>query len=92
MPDQRWAHDLVLEPAITGSSRLEDYGCYGKVVVAPVAARVHHSVDGKEPGLSAPRMLAATPAVERSAGSPASAEATSDASRSAEGLPARPPP
>ncbi len=45
-PDQRWAYDLVVEPAMHGSERLEDYGCYGTPVVAPVSARVHHSTDG----------------------------------------------
>lgn len=46
-PDQRWAYDFVIEPAMHGSSRLEDYGCYGTPVLAPVAARVHHAVDGE---------------------------------------------
>ena len=46
-PDQRWAYDLVVEPAMHGSSRLEDYGCYGTPVVAPTAARVHYSIDGQ---------------------------------------------
>ncbi len=27
-PDQRWAYDLFVEPYLTGSSNLEDYGCY----------------------------------------------------------------
>lgn len=54
-PDQRWAYDLVIEPAVSGSPRLEDYGSYGKPVLAPVAARVHYSVDGEPdetPGIS----------------------------------------
>ena len=46
-PDQRWAYDLVVEPAMHGSSKLQDYGCYGKPVVAPVSARVHHAIDGQ---------------------------------------------
>lgn len=29
-----------------GSARLEDYGCYGTPVIAPVAALVHHAEDG----------------------------------------------
>ena len=46
-PDQRWAFDLVIEPALNGSPRLEDYGCYGKPVLAPVAGRIHFSIDGE---------------------------------------------
>ena len=45
-PDQRWAYDLVVEPAAHGSENLEDYGCYRTPVVAPVSARVHYSTDG----------------------------------------------
>ena len=45
-PDQRWAYDLVVEPAAHGSEDPEDYGCYGTPVVAPVSARVHYSTDG----------------------------------------------
>lgn len=45
-PDQRWAYDLLTEPAMIKSNRLEDYGCFGKPVLAPVSARVHHIVDG----------------------------------------------
>lgn len=45
-PDQRWAYDLLVEPALHGSERLEDYGCYGTPVVAPVSARVHFASDG----------------------------------------------
>ena len=45
-PDQRWAYDLVVEPAAHGSGNLEDYGCYGTTVVAPVSGRVHHAADG----------------------------------------------
>ncbi|MBM3758104.1 MAG: M23 family metallopeptidase [Acidobacteria bacterium] len=58
-PDQRWAYDLSIEPGILSkSSRLEDYGCYGKTVVAPVTARVHFAIDG-EPDQT-PRKLGAT--------------------------------
>ena len=46
-PDQRWAYDLTVEPAATGSSRLEDYGCYGKDVVAPTAGEVWMAHDGE---------------------------------------------
>ncbi len=45
-PDQRWAYDLLVEPAMHGSEMLKDYGCYGTPVVAPVSARVHHARDG----------------------------------------------
>ena len=45
-PDQRWAYDLLVEPAGHGSEVLGDYGCYNTPVVAPVSARVHHAVDG----------------------------------------------
>jgi hypothetical protein len=45
-PDQRWAYDLTVEPAFTGSGRLEDYGCWGVTVVAPAAGRVVKARDG----------------------------------------------
>ena len=45
-PDQRWAYDLLIEPAGHGSKNLEDYGCYGTPVLAPVSGRVHSSTDG----------------------------------------------
>ena len=45
-PDQRWAYDLTVEPAVHGSENLGDYGCYGTPVVAPVSGRVHHAADG----------------------------------------------
>ncbi len=45
-PDQRWAYDMVIEPALHGSARLEDYGCHGTPVVAPVSSRVRSAVDG----------------------------------------------
>ena len=45
-PDQRWAYDLLVEPAMHGSNNLNDYGCYGTTVVAPVSALVHHATDG----------------------------------------------
>jgi hypothetical protein len=46
-PDQRWAYDLVIDPLLTGSTRLEDYGCYGKEVLAPAAGRVQLVHDGE---------------------------------------------
>ena len=47
MPDQRWAYDLTIEPAGTQSTRLEDYGCWGKNVVAPIAGEVWVAHDGE---------------------------------------------
>lgn len=46
-PDQRWAYDLLIEPAGVGSRRLEDYGCFGKPVLAPARARVHLAENGE---------------------------------------------
>ncbi len=46
-PDQRWAYDLVVDPALSGSDRLADYGCWGVPVVAPVAGTVVVAVDGE---------------------------------------------
>ncbi len=46
-PDQRWAYDLVVEPALRDSKQLTDYGCWGVEVVAPTAARVHLAHDGE---------------------------------------------
>ena len=47
MPDQRWAYDLVVEPALTSSERLEDYGCWVTPVVAPISGTVHLAHDGE---------------------------------------------
>lgn len=47
LPDQRWAYDLSVEPAAHGSKRLEDYGCFGTPIVAPVRGRVHAAHDGE---------------------------------------------
>lgn len=46
-PDQRWAYDLFIEPYITGSDKLEDYGCYGVPVVAPASGLVTMAHDGE---------------------------------------------
>lgn len=46
-PDQRWAYDLVMDPALTGSTDLEDYGCFGQPVHAPVDGRVHRVVSDR---------------------------------------------
>jgi Peptidase family M23 len=45
-PDQRWAYDLVVEPAQNGSTQLGDYGCWGTPVLAPADARVQLRSDG----------------------------------------------
>lgn len=47
LPDQRWAYDFFVEPYLTGSDELEDYGCYGLSVLAPVAGRVSSAHDGE---------------------------------------------
>lgn len=39
-PDQRWAYDLVVEPYFSASENLEDYGCYGQPVYAPLSGKV----------------------------------------------------
>jgi hypothetical protein len=46
-PDQRFAYDLVIEPAGTKSERLEDYGCYGAEVLAPAAGEIVVAHDGE---------------------------------------------
>ncbi|MFP6641888.1 MAG: M23 family metallopeptidase [Myxococcota bacterium] len=43
-PDQRWAYDLLVEPAMTGSGDLSEYGCYGMPVYAPVDGTVTMTV------------------------------------------------
>ena len=45
--DQRWAYDLVIEPYFTRSTKLEDYGCYGVPVVAPIFGRIIESLDNE---------------------------------------------
>lgn len=47
VPDQRWAYDLLVEPFNTGSDKVEDYGCYGVPVVAPVTGPVVSAHDGE---------------------------------------------
>ena len=39
-PEERWAYDLLIEPALLQSSHLEDYGCWGVPVVAPASGEV----------------------------------------------------
>jgi hypothetical protein len=60
-PDQRWAYDLGVEPVLTGSPRLEDYGCYGRDVLAPVDGEVWMAHDGEPeqvPGRLVPNLHA----------------------------------
>lgn len=46
-PDQRWAYDLVIEPHSVRSNILEDYGCFGKTVFAPVSGEIRTAHDGE---------------------------------------------
>jgi hypothetical protein len=46
-PDQRWAYDLLVEPYFTGSDKVEDYGCYGVPVLAPISGLVTITHDGE---------------------------------------------
>ena len=39
-PNQRWAYDLVVEPHSMRSKNLEDYGCFGKTVIAPISGKI----------------------------------------------------
>lgn len=45
-PDQRWAYDLVIEPAGLLSKDPTDYGCWDQPVLAPVAGVVSLMHDG----------------------------------------------
>jgi len=47
VPDQRWAYDLGVEPYLHGSTKLEDYGCYGIDVLAPIGGEVVSAHDGE---------------------------------------------
>lgn len=61
MPDQRWAYDFLVEPYLTGSSELTDYGCYGIPVVAPADGIITSAHDGEPdmlPGVSPNNMEA----------------------------------
>ncbi|MBN2256832.1 MAG: peptidoglycan DD-metalloendopeptidase family protein [Anaerolineaceae bacterium] len=63
VPDQRWAYDFVIEPYFTGSSNLNDYGCYGVDIVAPASGVVTTAHDGEPdevPGLSSNNLTAPT--------------------------------
>jgi hypothetical protein len=60
-PDQRWAYDLLVEPYAHGSERLEDYGCYGIPVLAPISGLVTLAHDGEPdavPGVISNNFLA----------------------------------
>ena len=62
-PDQRWAYDLVIEPYFSGSENLEDYGCYGTPVVAPIRGTVISAHDGEPdavPGVVSNNLTAPT--------------------------------
>lgn len=63
VPDQRWAYDLLVAPYFSGSPNLEDYGCYGVPVVAPVSGYVVAARDGEPdatPGVVSNNMVAPT--------------------------------
>ncbi|MBN2388528.1 MAG: peptidoglycan DD-metalloendopeptidase family protein [Anaerolineales bacterium] len=47
VPDQRWAYDFVVAPFFSGSNQLEEYGCYGVPVVAPIDGLVTAAHDGE---------------------------------------------
>ncbi len=46
-PNTRWAYDFVVEPYLTNSPKLTDYGCYGVPVVAPADGIVTLAHDGE---------------------------------------------
>jgi len=46
-PDQRWAYDFLVAPSVTGSDKVEEYGCYGVPVVAPADGLVVKAHDGE---------------------------------------------
>jgi len=46
-PNERWAYDLLADPAGMGSARLEDYGIYGMAVFAPAAGTIVEAKDGE---------------------------------------------
>ncbi len=61
-PDQRWAYDFLVEPYFSGSTELDDYGCYGVPVVAPIDGIItaaHDNEPDEIPGV--PSNNAATP-------------------------------
>ncbi|MBA3072049.1 MAG: M23 family metallopeptidase [Anaerolineae bacterium] len=46
-PDQRWAYDFLVEPYFSGSANLNDYGCYGVPVMAPIDGMVTFAHDNE---------------------------------------------
>ncbi len=46
-PDQRFAYDLVIEPAGMKGGALEDYGCYGTEILAPADGEIVVAHDGE---------------------------------------------
>jgi len=53
-PDQRWAYDFVVEPALMRSRNLDDYGCYGIALLAPadgLITAVHDGEPDEVPGV-----------------------------------------
>ncbi len=63
VPDQRWAYDLAVAPYLVGSAKLQDYGCYGVPVLAPVNGYVSKTHDGEPdatPGTPSNNFEAAT--------------------------------
>ena len=63
VPDQRWAYDLLIAPAAHGSAKLEDYGCYGVPVVAPISGLIVKAHDGEPdaiPGVTSNNFTAPT--------------------------------
>ena len=46
-PEQRWAYDFVVEPAMHSSPNLADYPIYNTLVVAPSNAVVDMIIDGE---------------------------------------------
>ena len=51
--DQRWAYDLLVAPYAIGSTKLEDYGCYGIPVLAPssgIVVKAHDGEPNEKPG------------------------------------------
>jgi len=57
-PDQRYAYDLLIEPAAHQKPELSAYGCYGVPVLAPAAGKVVLTHDGDPE--SVPGELAST--------------------------------
>ena len=46
-PNQRWAYDLMVEPALNGSNQLEDYGCWGVEILSPAKGEIVIAHDGE---------------------------------------------